>query len=271
MPNLRDIDFSQIASRGGSNDAAFEELCCQLAHKTVAGNRSYRRLNGAGGDGGVECFADLPDGSQIGWQAKYVFDVDSLIGQASKSLTTALDVHKNLAQYTICFPFDPTGPTHRGKRNAVQRLDEWCRKMEAEAASTNRQLHIDLWPKSEILGLMFKYDSSGGLREYFFDQTVLSDDWFSTHVTLATKMAGPRYSPELNVETDMWKWFAAFGRTAEWSRELSEKVGALGKASEDLATAISSKPGGPLSPAWPTNCQQEAHATADRMSALVPT
>lgn len=269
MPNLRDIDFSQIASRRGSKDAAFEELCCQLAHKTVAGNRSYRRLNGAGGDGGVECFADLPEGSQIGWQAKYVFDVDALIGQASKSLTTALDVHKNLAQYTICFPFDPTGPTHRGDRNAVQKLDAWCRRMEAEAASTNRQLHIDLWSASEILGLMFKYDSNGGLCKFFFDLTVLSDDWFSTQVTLATRMAGPRYSPELNVETDMWKWFAAFGRTAEWSKELSEKVGALEKASEDLATAVSNERGGPLSPAWPTSCQQEAHATADRMSALV--
>jgi len=269
MPNLRDIDFSQIASRRGSKDAAFEELCCQLAHKTVAGNRSYRRLNGAGGDGGVECFADLPDGSQIGWQAKYAFDVDALIRQASKSLTTALDVHKNLAEYTICFPFDPTGPTHRGDRNAVQKLDAWCRRMEAEAASTNRQLHINLWSASEILGLMFKHDSNGGLRRYFFDQTVLSDEWFSTQVTLATRMAGPRYSPELNVETDMWKWFAAFGRTAEWSKELSEKVGALEKASEDLATAVSNERGGPLSPAWPTSCQQEAHATADRMSALV--
>ncbi|MHB8106833.1 MAG: NACHT domain-containing protein [Candidatus Cryosericum sp.] len=269
MPHLPDIDFSQIASRGGSKSTAFEELCCQLAHKTVKRNQSYTRLNGAGGDGGIECFADLPDGSQIGWQAKYVFDVDALIGQTSKSLATALNVHKNLAQYTICFPFDPTGATHRGRRNAVQKLGEWCRKMEAEAVSTNPQLHIKLWPKSEILGLMLKYDSSGGLREYFFDQTVLSDDWFSTHVTLATKTAGPRYSPELNVETDIWKWFAAFGRTAQWSRELSEKVGALGKASEDLATAVSNDQGGPWSPAWPASCQQEARATADRMSALV--
>jgi len=75
MSSNYDIDFAQIVPRGGSRHDAFEELCCQLARKTDPGNDTFVRLHGAGGDGGVECFLDLSDGSRVGWQAKYVFDV----------------------------------------------------------------------------------------------------------------------------------------------------------------------------------------------------
>lgn len=73
---MNDFDFRRIAPRCGGQREAFEELCCQLAQRTLPGEARFTRLRGAGGDGGVECFADLPDGSRIGWQAKYVFDID---------------------------------------------------------------------------------------------------------------------------------------------------------------------------------------------------
>ena len=93
MPSNFDIDFKQIVPRCGSQSEAFEELCCQLAHRTVPKDVSYVRLHGAGGDGGVECFADRPDDNREGWQAKYVFNINSLLRQATESLTTALEIH----------------------------------------------------------------------------------------------------------------------------------------------------------------------------------
>ena len=86
-----DFDFPQIAPRCGGKSEAFEELCCQLAYRSLPAKTVYTRLRGAGGDGGVECYADLPDG-RIGWQAKYVYNIDSLLAQATKSLTTALSL-----------------------------------------------------------------------------------------------------------------------------------------------------------------------------------
>ena len=113
MPSNFDIDFKQIVPRCGSQRDAFEELCCQLAHRTVPKDVPYTRLHGAGGDGGVECFTDLPNGNRVGWQAKYVFKIDSLLRQTTDSLTTALKIHPTLTQYVVCFPFDLTGPTGR--------------------------------------------------------------------------------------------------------------------------------------------------------------
>ena len=116
-----DLDFRQIVSRCGGQHEAFEELCCQLAHRTVPEDAPYTRLHGAGGDGGVECFADFPDGSQMGWQAKYVFEIDRLLTQATKSLTTALRIHPTLTRYVVCFPFDLTGPTGRPGRSSQEK------------------------------------------------------------------------------------------------------------------------------------------------------
>lgn len=99
-----DINFRQISPHLGGKREAFEELCCQLAQRTLQENVPFTRLDGSGGDGGVECFADSPEGIRMGWQAKYVFKVDSLLTQVEKSLNTALEIHPSLTRYVICFP-----------------------------------------------------------------------------------------------------------------------------------------------------------------------
>src|SRR5947209_3206186 len=110
---MLDINFHRIAARNGSQSNAFEEFCCQLARRTAHIGDIFERFRGAGGDGGVECITRRPDGSVIGWQAKFVFDADSLITQASQSLRAALSIHESLTKYVVCFPFDPTGKTAR--------------------------------------------------------------------------------------------------------------------------------------------------------------
>ena len=81
---MDDFEMRQIAPRCGGKREAFEELCCQLASRTLTEEAVYTRLRGAGGDGGVECFADLPDGNRVGWQAKYVFDIELSINSGHK-------------------------------------------------------------------------------------------------------------------------------------------------------------------------------------------
>ena len=219
-----DVDFKQIASRLGGPREAFEELCCQLARRTIPEDANYVRLHGAGGDGGIECFADISNGNWIGWQAKYVFDAASLIAQASCSLEAALRLHPRLNRYIVCFPFDLTGPTHRRGLSGLEKFNKWRREHEERAATTGRRLVIDAWPASELRNLLLTHDSSGGIREYFFNRTVLTNDWFNEHLNSVEKAAGPRYTPELNVQTDLWRWFAAFGRTAEWCEELDARI-----------------------------------------------
>ncbi len=253
-----DIDFKQIVPRCGSQREAFEELCCQLAHRTIPRDVPYMRLHGAGGDGGVECFADLPDGNRVGWQAKYVFDVGSLLKQATGSLTTALKIHPTLTRYVVCFPFDLTGPTGRRGLSGYEKFDNWQKKQVQKVVMEGRQLTIEAWPASMLRGLLLEHDASGGVREFFFNQQILTEEWFLEHIDLAKETAGPRYTPELNVQTDLWKWFASFGRTTTWSNEFASKVRVCRKTYDRLASALHRAKSDSMSPEWPENLREEA-------------
>ena len=161
------INFAEIAPRCGGQREAFEELCCQLARNSVPPSSPFVRLRGAGGDGGVECYADTSDGSRIGWQAKYVFDIDNLLTQLTASLETALAVHASLTRYVVCFPFNPTGPTGRKSKSGIEKFNVWRKKQEASARKAKRQLTIEDWPASKLLNELLKIDPHGGIRAFF--------------------------------------------------------------------------------------------------------
>lgn len=247
---MSEIDFKLIAPRCGGKRDAFEELCCQLARRTISSNATFIRLHGAGGDGGVECFADYSDG-RVGWQSKYVFDIDSLLTQATESLTTALNIHPALTRYFVCFPFDLTGPTGRKGLSGQEKFDNWRKNYEQKAKAECRQLDIIAWPASKLIELLLEHDVHGGVREYFFNQKILTNKWFLWHLEVAKKTAGPRYTPELNIKTDLWKWFAAFGRTSTWSNEFKGKIRACRKANVNLVTALNRSDSDSMLSAWP--------------------
>ena len=204
--------------------AAFEELCCQLARRAER-PRPFERLRGDGGDGGIEGFVQLPAGKR-GWQAKYVFDTSSLVKQASKSFRTALENYPDLKSFVLCFPFIPTGKTGRGKGD-LQRLDDWKTLERRYAEGIGRDIEIKFWSASELCARIIECDNSGGMRHVFFRGQILTNQWLEDHLDQARATVGPRYTPELNVATDLAAWFAALGRTSVWSNALSARLRSL--------------------------------------------
>ena len=255
MLEPRDIDLNQITPRLGSKTAAFEELCCQLAAKLPA-HANYVPLHGAGGDGGVECFADLPDGGRIAWQAKYVFNIDRLLRQATKSITTALQVHRNLTRYVLCFPFDLTGPTKRRGRSGVEKFEDW-RKEQTNRAQ-DRELEIDFWSATKLRALLLDLDPSGGMRSYFFDTLAFSDEWFKDHLERAKEKAGPRYTPELNVRTGVAEWFSAFGRTPDWVDAVLKRTKEATKDFDAFRSTVERTSTDTIFPSWPPEFKENA-------------
>src|SRR5215210_6657069 len=258
-----DIDFRQIAPRCGGKQEAFEEFCCQLARRKVP--TGVTRLHGSGGDGGVECFLDLPDGSRVGWQAKYVFDIDSLLTQTTKSLNTALRIHPGLTRYIICFPFDLTGRTGRRGRSGVEKFEAWREEQVGKAANQGRMLEIEGWTATALRSLLMDFDPSGGIQT-FFDETVLSFEWFASHLRAARAIAGPRYTPELNVRTGVARWFAAFGLTREWDRDLTGRLKGARKRQKRLSEAIAQTSRDPAWPEWPDSLREVATAALEAMT-----
>lgn len=269
MPNSRDLDFRQIIPRLGGDREAFEELCCQLARRYLPESVRFTRLNGAGGDGGVECFADLPDGDRLGWQAKYVFDVGPLIRQVDLSLNTALSIHPTLTKYIVCFPFDPTGPTIREGQSGIEKLEDWRRRCHEHAAANNRRLEIELWSASKLRSLLLEQDTSGGLRLYFFDETVLSAQWFLRHLDHVIANAGPRYTPKLNVETGLYKWFEGFGQTSAYAHQFNSYLQYCRQAREKLKEAVERTDTDAMALAWPETLRADGRSLLGKIEGFL--
>ena len=75
----------------------------------------YKRVDGAGGDGGVEAYWTKPNGKKTGYQAKYFLrSRDIKWAQIDGSVTQALLMHPELERYVVALPCDLTDRT--GKR-----------------------------------------------------------------------------------------------------------------------------------------------------------
>jgi len=189
-------------------------------------------LEGAGGDGGVECYWKLPSGKKWGWQAKLI---DSLKKpQIAKSVRAALSLHPELERYIVCVPFDFTGPTGRGGRDQLKRWETYIAEWKSEALARGIQVEFEFWGKSELIDRFIASDSSGGHQRFWFEEAYLARGWFERQISDATIAAGPRYNPELHVKVPIADAFDALGDTPAWRRKRIVELRALREEAEHL-------------------------------------
>lgn len=229
--------------------SAFEELCCQLfrrAPDAPPGGR-FRRILGAGGDGGVEAIWEVPNGAIWGLQTKLFWKLGaSEKAQMKKSLDEAVANYPSLTRYTFCVPKALTGKkgTKSGhvKTGDHEKLASWFGEWRTALKRKRRTVEIDVWDESELQHRLGDADTSGGLHRYWFDQTVFNNQWFSQHLSGAQAAAGPRYSPELSVETPLSNALEAFGRSETWVKEVSQLARELNKAVEWWESTVNAGP-----------------------------
>lgn len=175
---LPDINFANIRPYDGSRHSGFEELCSQLAYLEAPPEYEFYR-KGRGADAGVECYQRKPDGSEVGWQAKYVFEWDGLGSQLDDSIRTALDKHPDLKEYVVCIPFDlPDSRKGKGK-SARDKWENWRKKWLKKAEDEGRELSIVLWGKSELVRRLANDNAVyGGRVLYWFDTDAFNQEWF---------------------------------------------------------------------------------------------
>ena len=210
------IDFKNIRSTPKSQNHSFEALSVQLFRQAceVPEGTTFVRLRGDGGDGGVEAYFRLPNGSVIAVQAKYFFQLGKKqLPQIDHSLGAALTNYPDLSQYWIYLPFDMTGTVAGGKRGKSEdkRFSEWKEQKEAEAAESGRDLRITLCTASIIEGQLHSVDVHGGYRRYWFDDSVLTETQIQRCLKSAEAFAGPRYTSTLDVVTKAHTGLDFFG------------------------------------------------------------
>ncbi|WP_176345203.1 hypothetical protein [Priestia aryabhattai] len=226
-----DLDFSKIRIYDGSKDNGFEELVCQLAHLSRPENADYFvRKEGAGGDGGVECYWKLLDGTEHGWQAKYFPErlEESQWRQISDSVATALDKHPDLKKYYVCLPRDWTDSrkTVRGKtvQSAWDKWEEHVKEWESLAKKKGMEVEFLYWCKHEI-SLMLQTDSPyyAGRALYWFNEPIVNIELLNRIAIKSREALGERFTPENHLELSISRHFDGLGLSPEWNERLKEQ------------------------------------------------
>ncbi|WP_148714727.1 ATP-binding protein [Chitinolyticbacter meiyuanensis] len=216
------IDFARIRSTPKSRNDSFEALAVQLFRKSCQApqDSTFVSLRGDGGDGGVEAYFRAPDLQVIGVQAKYFFQLGTKeLEQIDGSLKSARTNHPTLSEYWIYIPFDLTGRVAAGKRgkSEAERFEEWKASVEEKAEVEGAALSIVLCSAAIIRQQILAIDEHGGLRRYWFDDSILTSAQIQECLASAAAFAGPRYSAGLDVVTSAYTGLDFFGGAGDFS------------------------------------------------------
>lgn len=243
-----DIDFRNIRPLNGDKRKGFEELVCQLARREkIPGARMFRRIEGAGGDAGVEAYWIFEDRTKHGYQAKYFLatkDIDW--SQIDKSVKAALEQHHELTKYTIalaCDLTDRSGKFAKGK-TGWEHWETHKSKWEQWANVKGMTVEFIPWMKSELTDRLAASTANRGLVLFWFNSNLFDEAWFETLFRHVRADLGERFQPDDHVEVWVARAFDGLARSPAYLDFLSnwfKTVPSLDK----LPTAIS-KFGSPL-------------------------
>lgn len=227
-----ELDFTRIRSYDGSKDGGFEELVCQLAHlNRPKYAKNFVRKDGAGGDGGVECYWILEDGSEYAWQAKYFTNrlEGSQWNQIDDSVRTAIDKHPRLTKYYVSVPKDlnDSRKAGRGGKQVVSSLDKWNQYVQSWtelAKDKGMNVEFEYWGRHE-LSMMLQRDESNyaGRALYWFNEPVLSIGTFKALGNKSKISLGDRFSEEYHIDLPIQKKVEGLGISPEWKEAINDQ------------------------------------------------
>jgi hypothetical protein len=231
------IDFNAIRGLHAVEKAkSFEQLICYLAALSKE-TGIFRRVEGSGGDGGVEAIRILESGQVIGYQAKF-FPGRINWSQVRNSVSTALDQYKDLVTYVIAFPRDFTGKREARAGSTAGIWGTWDEQVlewRSEAQKRGMSVEFEPWTAFEIEEKLLLPSASHLLRPFFEIET-FSREWLGSHLTRTTNDLAARYSPSEHVDTESLRIFEVIKRGKLISDEL-RKIFAYVRSSEPRAAA----------------------------------
>jgi len=233
-------EWSKLRAWEGSQQKAFEELCCQLAAAEPTPDGRFTRKGTP--DAGIECFWAKPNGDESAWQAKFFFQLQEVQWRdLDHSVQQALEKHPQMVQYYVCLPLDLADPRLTDKKTKKKKTfaqDTWnlrVKKWKQWAADRDMQVQFEYWGNHEIWTRLTKDEHRGRLL-FWFNEQWFSEEWLGQRIEEAHKNAGRRYMPSLHVALDLERAFDALGRGEGFFRRLSDRLGNVRREFDDLRT-----------------------------------
>lgn len=195
------IDYRSIRPVKGTRHGGFEELCVSLFREEMGKPESMIRIDGAGGDGGVEAYLETAPNRTIGLQAKYFDQLrEKQWKQIADSIHQARRNHPSLKAYYVAVPVDLNLHT--------------VKKWEALQKSARRQrpsLQLIWWGASELTG-MLATSRHAGRATYWFGSPQFDENWLAERNREARSALDTRYTPKHHVRVAVQDVLSALAR-----------------------------------------------------------
>jgi hypothetical protein len=236
------LNWSRFENGQVSPERAFEAFSAQLFERWLRRPGGLRLncyvLEGAGGDGGVEAFATLPDGTIHGLQAKWFPDNlnDSRVRQIRASLDTAIKQHPGLRRYVVAMPKNLTkgrrGLKGKSTKGGVERWSEFVEGVKRDYPG----VEVVRWDEAGLLEQLAE-PGNQELKALWFSE-VLTHDHIVRAWKKAQRLLQDRYIPVLHamgevdraLAYDLWTYDALKATRAS----LTEACGQIEAAQGDL-------------------------------------
>lgn len=221
------LDFNKIIAGVAGQRETFEELVCQIARRSPpSGHSEFRRIHGAGGDGGVEAVWILNNGDEHGYQAKFYTKSGDVDWSAiDKSVEAALATHPRLTTMTIAVACSLTGRTQRVTKagrpqaNGWDAWDDHKAKWEASAKALRRKVSFEPWTAPDLEDMLARPEMAG-LIDYWFGEIELSPTWLKAQCQRTVAGLEERYHPEDHVDVSTAQLFDGLLRNSRFCATL---------------------------------------------------
>jgi len=227
------MNWDSFNTQHHSFTRAFEIFCTQLferhiyrAHRTQLSR--YAVLDGAGGDGGVEAYAEFLNGGITGLQAKgfRTAMTASQVRQIKSSIDTAMAVPPGLTEYIICVPRNLTSKKKiKGGKVSLDNEEEKVRTLGIKIKALYPKLKLTWWFDSELLSQL-QLDESNGIRRFWFEKTALSLPFLQERfaVQRTNSWLKNRYAADLNGQGKFAEIYEQLTLGPAFQTSLAEKL-----------------------------------------------
>lgn len=199
------MDWTKFNSYGESKNHAFEVMCNMIFNKRVKLEykekiNHFAYVNGSGGDGGVEAYCELKDGTVIAIQSKWFLNrlESSQFTQLQNSLDTAIKVRPNISKYIICIPRDLTSKKVVKGGNVTENTEDnnW-KEFKSKNEGLYPSVELILWDETAIYQRLTDSECTGIFKHFFEDASVSYNEIKLSFDKVKKGWAHTKYIPDL--------------------------------------------------------------------------
>lgn len=232
---------SNLKTYGLGPQKAFESLCNQIFEewtKSEYGDQVsyFTTVRGDGGDGGVESYAELKDGTFLGLQAKW-FDrlENSQISQIRKSIHSALRVRPQMRHYIVSLPMDLTSDKISKGEKVTKNTEEgrWL-ALKAEISAIYQGLSLELWNEHQLITHLQR-DKLQGAKHFWLGMEAITFDLLKNQFNNAkASWLKQRYLPDLHATGQIYRTCSFLMRSNKAKGTILAELDGMGVLSEKL-------------------------------------